>query len=205
MERKEISQGITRVRLRPEDAPLSSPVIFSDGGTGFLSLTAFESEPRPVYRLRESGESEVRQTANGEVVAFSEGKRDLLYTSRRVRLSFACPEGLILTGLGQHEDDVFDVAREKELLYQHNMKISIPFLLSSSGWGLLIEAGCAMSFRGEGSGFTFTLDAARTVSFVVIRGRNCAEVLCLLTALTGRPALLPKWAYFYIQYKELYR
>ena len=204
MERKEISHGITRVRLRPEDAPLSSPVIFSDGGTDFLSLTAFESEPRPVYRLRESCESEVRQTANGEVVAFSEGEKDLLYTSRRVRLSFACPEGQILTGLGQHEDDVFDVAREKELLYQHNMKISIPFLLSSGGWGLWIEAGCAMTYQGTGSGFSFTLDAARTVSFAVIRGRDCAEVLRRFSVLTGRPALLPKWAYGYIQSKERY-
>ena len=206
MERKEIGNGLTRVLLYPEDAPLASPVAFSDGGSEFLSLTAFESEPRPVFRLRKSaGASKVRQTANGEVVAFSEAEKDPLYVSRRVRLSFACPGEQILTGLGQHEDGLFNYAREKELLYQHNMKISIPFLLSSSGWGLLIEAGCAMTFRGEGSGFTFTLDAARTVSFVVIRGRNCAEVLCLLTALTGRPALLPKWAYGYIQSKERYR
>lgn len=70
------------------------------------------------------------------------------------------------------------------------MKISIPFLLSSGGWGLLIEAGCAMEFRGEDGGFTFVLDAARTVSFFVIRGRDCADVLRRLSALSGRPSLL---------------
>ena len=205
MERKETGNGITRILLFPEDAPLAAPVVFSDGGAAFLSLTKFESEPRPVYRLRKgAAASEVRQTANGEVVSFSEGEKDLVYTSRRVRLSFSCPDGQILTGLGQHEDGVFDYAREKELLYQHNMKISIPFLLSSGGWGLLIENGCAMEFRGEDGGFTFTLDAARTVSFAVIRGRDCAEVLRRLSLLAGRPALLPKWAYGYIQSKERY-
>ena len=206
MERNEVGTGLTRILLSPEDAPLTSPVVFSDGGSDFLSLTAFESEPRPVFRLRKNaGASKIRQTANGEVADFSDAEKDLLYVSRRVRLSFACPGEQILTGLGQHEDGLFDYAREKELLYQHNMKISIPFLMSSRGWGLLIEAGCAMTYRGDGGSFTFTLDAARRVSFVVIRGGSCAEVLRLLSDLTGKPALLPKWAYGYIQSKERYR
>ena len=133
MERKEIENGITRILLEPEDAPLASPIVFSENHEVFLSLTAFESEPRPVFRLRKGGASETRQTANGEVVSFTEEEKDRLGVSRRVRLSFACPEGQILTGLGQHEDGLFDYAREKEYLYQHNMKISIPFLLSSGG------------------------------------------------------------------------
>ena len=206
MERKAISRKITRILLRPEDAPLAGPVSFSDGENEFLSLAAFESTPRPVYRLRGTDATpEVRQTANGEVISFQDEQKDLLYMSRRVRLSFTCREGVMLTGLGQHEDGIFDYAGEKELLYQHNMKISIPFLLSSDSWGLWIEAGCAMTYQGTAGGFSFTLDAARTVSFVVIRGRDCAEVLRRLSDLTGRPALLPKWAYGYIQSKERYR
>ena len=205
VERMKIGKGLTRILLRPEDAPLAAPVVFSDGEKEFLSLVSFISEPRPVYRLGKSREkTEVRQTANGEVVAFSECEKDLLYVSRRVHLSFACPEGQILTGLGQHEEGLFDYAREKELLYQHNMKISIPFLLSSEGWGLLIEAGCASVYQGCGNGFSFTLDAARSVSFVVIRGVGCADVLQRLSFLVGRPALLPKWAYGYVQSKERY-
>jgi len=205
VEQKEIGNGITRILLSPEDAPLAAPVVFSDSRSAFLSLTAFESEPRPVYRLRkDAGASEIRQTANGEVISFSEGGKDFLYTSRRARLSFSCPDGQVLTGLGQHEDGLFNYDRQKELLYQHNMKISIPFLLSSGGWGLLIEAGCAMEFHGEAGGFTFVLDAARIVSFAVIRGRDCADVLQRLSSLSGKPSLLPKWAYGYIQSRERY-
>ena len=111
--------------------------------------------------------------------------------SYRAELRFACREGEILTGLGQHEEGIFDYARREERLYQHNMKIAIPFLLSSAGWGLLIEAGCATRYRGEGNGFVFTLDAAREISYVVIRAENCAGVLKKLSALAGKPVLLP--------------
>ena len=50
-------------------------------------------------------------------------------------LSFG--DGLLTaTVVGAQEDGIFDYARESELLYEHNMKIPVPFLLSSDGWGL---------------------------------------------------------------------
>lgn len=206
MKRTVLSEGITRITLAPEDVSGFQPVCFADGGGEYLRQAGFRCAERPVYRLRpEGGEGDVRQTANGEVVVFGEGRADLLRISHSAELRFACPEGQILTGLGQHEEGIFDYARKEERLYQHNMKIAVPFLLSSAGWGLLIEAGCAMRYRGEGDGFVFALDAAEKFSYTVIRAENCAEVLKKLSSLTGRPALLPKWAYGYIQSKERYK
>ena len=206
MKRTVLSEGITRITLAPEDVSGFQPVCFTDGGGEYLRQAGFRCAERPVYRLRpEGGEGDVRQTANGEVVVFGEGGADLLRISHSAELRFACPEGQILTGLGQHEEGIFDYARKEERLYQHNMKIAVPFLLSSAGWGLLIEAGCAMRYRGEGDGFVFFLDAAEEFSYTVIRAGNCAEVLKKLSSLTGRPALLPKWAYGYIQSKERYK
>lgn len=206
MKRTVLSEGITRITLAPEDESGFQPVRFTDGGGEYLCQAGFRCAERPVYRLRpEGGEGDVRQTANGEVVVFGEGRADLLRISHSAELRFACPEGQILTGLGQHEEGIFDYARKEERLYQHNMKIAVPFLLSSAGWGLLIEAGCAMRYRGEGDGFIFALDAAAEFSYTVIRAENCAEVLKKLSSLTGRPALLPKWAYGYIQSKERYK
>lgn len=206
MKRTVLSEGITRITLAPEDESGFQPVRFTDGGGEYLCQAGFRCAERPVYRLRpEGGEGDVRQTANGEVVVFGEGRAELLRISHSAELRFACPEGQILTGLGQHEEGIFDYARKEERLYQHNMKIAVPFLLSSAGWGLLIEAGCAMRYRGEGDGFVFALDAAEEFSYTVIRAENCAEVLKKLSSLTGRPALLPKWAYGYIQSKERYK
>ena len=195
-----------QVVLRPEDASGFRTIAFSDGNGVFLTQTGFDCRERPVLRLEPAGGAEkTHRTANGEVVLSDEGEARTVRTSYSAELRFACAEGEILTGLGQHEEGFFDYARREERLYQHNMKISIPFLLSSGGWGLLMENGCAMRFRGEGNGFTFQLDAAEEVCYTVIRAENCAEVLKKLSALVGKPTLLPKWAFGYIQSKERYK
>lgn len=198
--------GVTRIRLNPQDALAFEPIAFFGRDGEYLRQTGFDSVPRPVWRMESAGdEGAVKQTANGEVIVFDDGERRHVRDSRSATLRFACPDGHVLTGLGQHEAGVFDYAGGEERLYQHNMKIALPFLLSDAGWGLLIEAGCAMRFRGEPGGFVFELDAAEEVSYLVIRGENCADVLKKLAALVGKPALLPKWAFGYIQSKERYR
>ena len=205
MKRLALTEGVTRVVLQPGDAESFEPVVFSDTTGTFLTQADFRCGERPVYRLDSAGgDGNIRQTANGEVVSFEEGARKLIRMSHSAELRFECPEGEILTGLGQHEEGIFDYARKEERLYQHNMKIAVPFLLSSAGWGLRIENGCAMRWRGEGNAFVFELDAAEEVSYTVIRAKNCAEVLKKLLSLAGKPALLPKWAFGYIQSKERY-
>ena len=142
MERTITSEGITRVVLRPEDASGFRTITFSDGNGAFLTQTGFACRERPVFRLDSAaGAGDVHRTANGEVVLNDEGGMKLLRMSQSAELRFACEEGEILTGLGQHEEGFFDYARREERLYQHNMKISVPFLLSSGGWGLLFENG----------------------------------------------------------------
>ncbi len=205
MKRTELSEGIVRIVLDPEDAEAFEPAVFADAAGTFLVQTGFSRGERPVYRPDPAaGGGSIRQTANGEVAAFDGGVHPVRM-SHTAELRFACAEGEILTGLGQHEEGIFDYARQEERLYQHNMKIAVPFLLCSAGWGLLIEAGCAMRYRGEGNGFVFSLDAAETVSYAVIRGTDCAAVLKKLSGLTGKPVLLPKWAFGYIQSKERYK
>lgn len=205
MERTAPYRGIIRIRFGKDENGLPEPVTFEDEKGVFLRQVSMTCTPRPVFRLvQDEEEGEVKQTANGEVVVFDDGPREQLRISRSVVLRFACPDGHILAGLGQHEDGIFDCSRAEERLYQHNMKIAIPFLLCSAGWGLLIEAGCAMRFSGEKGGFSFTLDAAGEICYTVIRGADCAEVLRLLSLVSGKPAMLPKWAFGYVQSRERY-
>ena len=206
MTRIELSPGVTRIRLNPADCEPFVPVSFRDSTGTYLTQTDCVFTPRTVWRLSEdSGSEEVRQTANGEVVSFGAKECRRIRESFSATLRFAFPGSPVLTGLGAHEDGLFDYAREKEYLYEHNMKIPIPFLLSSDRWGLLIEAGCAMKYSGDGSSFTFRLDASRTVSYLVIRGVDSADVLRKLSSQTGKPTMLPKWIFGYIQSKERYQ
>ena len=206
MRRIQVAEGIIRVLLSPEDCHPFNPVSFHDSSGEYLSQTGCVFTPRPVFRLSVDGvQGEVRQTANGEVISFDSGECRQVGSVWSAVLRFSFPGSPVLTGLGAHEDGIFDYSGKSELLYEHNMKIPIPFLLSSDGWGLLLEAGCAMKFRGEDSGFTFELDAVEEISYLVIRGTDCADVLRRLAFVIGKPAMLPKWAFGYIQSKERYQ
>ena len=205
MKRENLSEDVTRVILEAADGSSFAPLVFRKEGRVFLTQTGCVFSPRPVWRLSgDPGMAETRQTANGEVVSFQPDHCRRVGETHSVQLSFAVSGSPVLTGLGAHEDGIFDYSDQSEYLYHHNMKIPIPFLLSSDGWGILFEAGCAMKFFGQGSSFRMDLDAADTVSYLVIRGQNCAEVLRRLSGFTGKPALLPKWAYGYIQSRERY-
>ena len=206
MRRETLSSGITRVCLSTEDAKNFSPISFTDRNGEYLRQTVCVFRPRPVYRLPDTeGEGEVLRTENGEVLRFDGAQARKIRSSFSVTLRFEFPGKPVLTGLGAHEDGIYDYSRVAELLYEHNMKIPVPFLLSSDGWGLYLDCGCAMKYRGEGNAVTFELDAAESVPYLVIRGEKPADVLRMLMEWAGKPAMLPKWAFGYIQSKEHYK
>lgn len=56
------------------------------------------------------------------------------YTVRQV---FHSPDEEAFYGLGQHQSDEFNYKGKNETLYQYNTKVSVPFIVSSRGYGLL--------------------------------------------------------------------
>ena len=161
----EPAPGVTRVRLFPDDCSSFSPVSFRDENGEYLCQAGCTFTPRSVRRFSASGgEGEIRQTANGEVISFEGGGLRKIRDTYSVSLRFSFPGSPVLTGLGAHEDGIFDYSGKSELLYEHNMKIPVPFILSSDGWGVLVEADCAMKYRGEGSSFTFILAQSAATS-----------------------------------------
>ena len=56
------------------------------------------------------------------------------YTLRQV---FANREGEALYGLGQHQSDEFNYKGKNEELFQYNTKVSVPFIVSTEGYGVL--------------------------------------------------------------------
>ena len=206
MQRTELSPEITRIVLTPADDVPFHPISFQDQAGEYLTQTGCVFTRRQVWRL--SGNNEVRsvlQTANGEAVSFDTESRTPAGECWSAVLRFSFPGSPVLTGLGAHEDGIFDYAGKSEWLYQHNMKIPIPFLLCSDSWGLLVEAGCAMKYRGDGHSFTLELDAVNQVSYILFHGQNCADILRMLSSFAGLPVLPPRWVFGYIQSKERYQ
>ncbi len=56
------------------------------------------------------------------------------YTVRQV---FHSPDEEAFYGLGQHQSDEFNYKGKNETLYQYNTKVSVPFIVSTRGYGLL--------------------------------------------------------------------
>ena len=97
-----------------------------DPATGKLNFTDADGKT-----LLASGE--------GGLMAFDpievEGKKAF-----STRVVFDSPEDEAFYGLGQQQTGEFDHKGLNEELYQYNTKISIPFIVSSKGYGLLFDA-----------------------------------------------------------------
>ena len=199
------AEGITRAIIPLTENKPEMPVLFGREGHPCLRLESCELTLRPVYRTMETDGGKLAETANGEVMTLSGKGREEIRQCRQAVLTFSCRNGQVLTGLGQHERGILNYAREKEWLYAHNMKIPVPFVLGSDGWGLLADTECAAVFTGLGGGFRLELNAVDELSLTFIEGRDCGQVIRRLSRLAGLPAMLPKWVFGYIQSKEWYR
>ncbi len=120
----------------------------------------------------------------------------------KVYLRFDKEEGIY--GLGQGEDGIYNYRGKQQYLYQHNMRIPMPILYSDKGYGILFDCGSLMSFRDGDEGTCIDMDAVKQIDYYVIAGKNPDGFIDGIRTLTGKAAMLPKWAFGYIQSKEQY-
>ncbi|MDP4088682.1 MAG: glycoside hydrolase family 31 protein [Bacillota bacterium] len=157
------------------------------------------------YSVEDNAVAKVKQTANGDVSYTDNIKKEVVGKAWDGILTFEVTEDEGLYGLGQHEEGVYNYNGRNEYLYQNNMKISIPFLISSRNYGILIDTETAMIFDSERGKITFTLDTTNELSYYILTGDNFEEIIKSLRKLTGRATMLPRWAFGYIQSKERYQ
>jgi alpha-D-xyloside xylohydrolase len=106
-------------------------------------------------------------------------------------------------GLGQDEAGGYQRRGTRVHLYQHNMRIPMPCLVSDRGYGLLFDCASLMTFDGTGAEQVLRLHAVSAIDFYLITGGVEAAVRGF-RRLTGAAPMLPKWAFGYIQSRERY-
>lgn len=181
-------------------------------GEVILKETEHNLMEKEVFTYYVDGEPVVKhkQTANGEVAYIENATNKYAGTSYEGKLAFSITEQECIYGLGQHEDGIYNYNGKREYLFQSNMKISIPFMISSRNYGILIDTESALIFdskifdnkKGQ---ITFTIDTTNRLSYYIITGENFDEIINSLRSLTGRTPMLPRWAYGYVQSKERYQ
>ena len=66
--------------------------------------------------------------------------KDETYTGWSIRQIFESPEDEAFYGLGQHQADEWNYKGKNEELFQYNTKVSIPFIVSSNNYGILLDS-----------------------------------------------------------------
>jgi alpha-D-xyloside xylohydrolase len=108
-------------------------------------------------------------------------------------------------GLGQHQAGVWNYRGESVDISQDNTNISVPFCLSSNGYGLLWNNGSRSRFNNR---FVHALylssEVADAVDYYFIYGPEFDAIVAAYRDLTGPAPLFGKWAYGFWQCKNRY-
>ena len=180
---------------------------FIDRMTGRTLLQDIGRTAEPVVQERivyDDATAHMEETANGKVTVKDIIRRDTIGESTRYVSQFSCPGTKALYGLGAHMEDYMNLVGKTLWLTQHNLKVTIPMLLSPQGYGLLFDAGCAMKYSSDGKGFSMQLEAAKQIDYYFIKGDRMEDIVEGYRYLTGRVQMLPLYAFGYIQSKERY-
>ena len=122
--------------------------------------------------------------------------------STTLRLEFAPGEAIY--GLGQHEEGILNYRGHHQHLYQQNMKVAAPVIVSTRGYALLWDSQCLASFYDDQDGTYLWTEVDDEMDFYVIVGPELDDVVGRIRALTGEAPMLPRWSLGYIQSKDRY-
>ena len=124
--------------------------------------------------------------------------------SYHAKLEFEWDSEEAIYGLGSHEEGVLNLRGTHQYVYQQNMKACVPVLISNKGYGILLDNYSFMTFHDDMYGSYVWMEYADEIEYYFIYGEETDEIIAGYYTLTGKPTLLPKWAFGYIQSKERY-
>lgn len=108
-------------------------------------------------------------------------------------------------GLGQHQHGLLDQKGAVVELLQRNAEVSVPFLFSSRGYGLLWNSPAVGRVELARNGTRWVADSARQIDYWITTGERPADILAHYADATGHPPMLPEWATGFWQSKLRYR
>jgi len=123
----------------------------------------------------------------------------------RIEQRFRAYDGERIYGLGQHQHGLLDQKGAVIDLVQRNAEVTIPFLLSSRGYGLLWNSPAVGRVELAGNGTRWVADSARQIDYWVTAGPEPRSILHNYAEATGHAPMLPEWASGFWQSKLRYR
>lgn len=185
----------------------SRPVLLQDEPDGLCQLD-WSLKQKEIFRYEIAGGKAklvTKKTIDGERTFVENASTVCIGKAYEGEIRFGIRDGERIYGLGQQEDGVLNQRGVKVPLYQNNMQIPMPVIVSSCGYGILLDVGCLMIYEEKDNVMTFHLDAVDKITYYVIEGDSADEIVAGIRKLTGQASRLPKWAFGYIQSRERYK
>jgi len=118
---------------------------------------------------------------------------------------FALTPNERLYGLGQHQTGLLNERNTQLILSQDNTNISIPFFLSSRGYGVLWNSASVTNWNNRfRQVLTLQSNDANAVDYYFIAGPSFDRIIAGYRRLSGTAPLFPRWAYGYWQSRLAY-
>jgi alpha-D-xyloside xylohydrolase len=111
-----------------------------------------------------------------------------------------------LYGLGQHQAGVWNYRGESVDIAQDNSNISIPFLLSSNGYGLFWNNTSRSRFNNRFmQSMYISSEVSDAIDYYFFYGPDFGRIVADYRVLTGAAPMFGKWAYGFWQCKNRYK
>lgn len=143
-------------------------------------------------------------TPDGEKEVVHEAKKMFNKSLFHSKLEFEWSDEEALYGLGQQEEGSLNLRGTRQYLHQANMKIAIPMLLSTRRYGILFDTYSPVIFNDNEYGSYLYNIAAEELDYYFIHGECFDDLIAGYRKLSGMAAMLPKWAFGYMQSQERY-
>ncbi len=144
------------------------------------------------------------KTPDGEKEIIKEAKKlydRVLYHSR---MELALTLGEAVYGFGQQEEGTLNLRGTRQYVHQGNLKIAMPFMMSTNGYSLLLNTYSPFIFNDNEYGTYIYNEACEALDFYFIKSDTLADGMKGYRKLSGKAAMLPKWAFGFMQSLERY-
>jgi alpha-D-xyloside xylohydrolase len=178
---KDIVIATKRLRIIAEHD--SAALIFEDAGGNLLLREAASPRPRELTPITVDGEK-----------------------SSRADAYFDLTQDEAIYGLGQHQSGLLNQRGIDVPFMQDNTNISVPFLLSSRGYGLLWNSASLGRYENHFQPkLALRADVADAVDYYFFYGPEFDRIIAAYSDLTGPAPMLPLWAYGFWQSRFQYK
>lgn len=122
----------------------------------------------------------------------------------RIKVSFNANEGEKIFGMGQYQQPILDLKGSTLELAQRNSQASVPFYVSSLGYGFVWHMPSIGEVSFGTNITTWSAEMGEEIDYLVIVENSPRDILERYMTITGKPPMMPEYAMGFWQSKLRY-